>query len=178
MRTLFSQVAVAAGLPVFLLFACAAGGAEKATGVDVIRAFAGDWQITIDHLDTARSKAGSEKTALHNDCWKSGAYLACNQYVNGDSKVLLVFTYDPQKNIYTSYQIPQDGSDSGSGKVVIEGNTWTFPWEMKEGDKTTWFRVVNVWTSPDTIEYRQEFSADNAHWTVMARGSEHRVSGK
>jgi hypothetical protein len=157
---------------------CAAVSADQPTGIDVIHGYAGDWEISIERLDTPHSKAGTEKSSLHNDCWKSGAYFACNQYVNGESKVLLVFTFDGQKNIYTSYQIPQDGSDAGSGKLVIEANVWTFPWHVEEGGKTTWFRVVNVWTAPDRIEYRQEFSEDNAHWTVMAKGTEHRVHGK
>ena len=30
---------------------------------------------------------------------------------------------------------------------MIEGNTWTFPWSNTEAGKTTYFRVVNVWSS-------------------------------
>jgi hypothetical protein len=165
----------------FLAFVSATGAAsagDKAAGIDAIRAYEGSWEISIEHLDTAHSKAGVEKTLLRNDCWKSGGYYACNQIVNGESKVLLVFTYDAAKNLYTSYPIPQDGSEAGSGKLRIDGNTWTYPWQVKEGDKTTWYRVVNVFTAPDHIEFRQEFSEDNVHWTLMARGKETRVSGK
>jgi hypothetical protein len=155
-----------------------AAPSEKPAGIDAIRAYEGTWEVTIDHFDTAQSKASHEKSSLHNDCWKSGAYFACNQYVNGESKVLLVFTYDEQKNVYTSYQIPQGGGQSGSGKLLIEGNVWTFPWQIGEGEKTTWFHVVNVFTSPGTIEFRQEFSTDNVHWTLMAKGSEKKTSDK
>jgi hypothetical protein len=98
--------------------------------------------------------------------------------VDGESKVLLVFTFDEQKNVYTSYQIPQGGGETGSGKLLIEGNKWTFPWQVKEGDRTTYFRVVNVFSAPGTIEFRQEFSPDNLHWTLMAKGSEKKTSGK
>ena len=62
-----------------------------------------------------------------------------------------------------------------SGKLIIDGNTWTFPWSNREHDKTTWFRVVNVWSSHNTIEFRQEFSTDQKHWTTMATGHETRL---
>lgn len=150
--------------------------ASKAAGIDAIRVYEGSWQITIEHLDTAHSKAGSEKTSLRNDCWKSGGYFACNQYVNGESQVLLVFTYNPAKNVYTSYNIPQGGKDAGVGTLLIDGDTWTYPWESSEGGKKTWYRVVNVFSGPDRIAFRQEFSEDNVHWTVMARGDERRVA--
>jgi len=147
-----------------------------ATGVDVILAYAGVWKIETEHFDTAQSKASHEKTTLHNACWKNGGYVACNQYVDGESKALIVFTYNAAKNVYTSYPVPLDGGDSGSGKLYIEGNVWTFPWQITEKEKTTYFRVVNVFSAPNRIEYRQEFSADNVHWTVTARGTEEKIS--
>ncbi len=146
---------------------------EKPKGIEAIWAYAGLWTIQIERFDTAQSKAGHETTHLRNACWKDGGYVACNQYVDGESKVLIVFTYNEKENSYTSYQIPQGGGAAGSGKLTIEGNVWTFPWEVKDGDKTTYFRVVNVFnTAADRIEYRQEFSADKEHWTVTARGME------
>lgn len=140
--------------------------------IDKVAAYAGSWKITIEHLDTPFSKAGKETTNLRNDCWKSGAYYACNQYVDGESKVLIVFVYNAKDDSYTSYQIPTGGGASGSGKLLIQGNTWTFPWQDTDSGKPVYFRVVNVFTSPATIEYRQEFSRDQNQWTVTARGSE------
>jgi len=157
---------------------CSAAPPDKTAGIDAIRAYAGTWDIAIDHFDTAQSKAAHEKTALHNDCWNSGGYFACNQYVNGESKVLIVFTYNPGKNEYTSYQIPPGGGEPGSGRLLIEGNVWTYPWQVDEGGKTTWFRVVNVFDGPDKIEFRQEFSTDQVHWTLMAKGTEIKTSSK
>lgn len=157
-----------------LMSAVLAQAAPK--GVEAIWAYAGSWKVEMDHLDTVHSKAGHEKTSLRNACWKDGAYVACNQYVDGESKILLVFTYNAKDNVYTSYQIPQGGGESGSGKLLIEGNVWTFPWQVTEDGKTTYFRVVNVFVSPDRIESRQEFSPDKEHWTVTAKGLETRTS--
>jgi hypothetical protein len=147
-------------------------------GIDVVWAYAGVWKVEIDHLDTAHSKAGHEVTNLRNVCWKDGGYLACNQYVDGESKVLIVCTYNAKDNAYTSYQISMGGGAAGSGKLLIDGNVWTFPWEVTEGDKTTYFRVVNVFEAPDRIQFRQEFSPDKLHWTVTAKGIETKISGQ
>jgi hypothetical protein len=159
------------------LFTAAAQPAPP-RGVDVIWAYAGVWRIEMEHFDSAHSKAGHEKTTLRNACWKDGGYVACNQYVDGESKVLIVFTYNARENEYTSYQIPADGGAPGAGKLLIEGNVWTFPWQITEAEKTTYYRVVNVFDSPDKIESRQEFSSDKVHWTVTAKGTDTRASGE
>jgi len=170
----FCALAVAIGT-------CAAGWPappEKPVGIEAIRAYEGTWTGNLQYFDTPHSKASTEKSILRNDCWKSGGYFACNQYVNGESKVLLVFTYDESKNEYTSYQIPPGGAAAGSGKLLIEGNRWTFPWETGEGPNKTYFRVVNIFTSPDRIEFRQEYSTDQVHWTLMGQGTETKKPAK
>jgi hypothetical protein len=159
----------------FLLYAHAAPPAAP-SGIDAIWAYAGTWKTFMDHVDTPYSKAGHEEKKLVNDCWKTGAYLACRQIVDGDPKVLLVFTCNPDGRTCTSYQIPTDGGEPGSGKLILDGNTWTFPWSLTENGKTTMFRVVNTWSSPTTIEFKQEYSTDQVHWTTMATGHETKSS--
>ena len=155
----------------------AAVPANAPKGVDVVWAYAGVWKIETEHFDTSQSKAGHEKSTLRNACWKDGGYLACNQYVDGESKILIVFTYNEKDNLYTSYQLPQGGGQAGSGTLLIDANVWTFSWQITEGDKTTWLRVVNVFNTPGKIEFRQEFSPDNVHWTTTAKGLETKVGG-
>lgn len=144
-------------------------------GIDTVMAYAGTWKVNGERFATAHSDAGKEDSTLRNDCWKSGGYVACNQYVNGESKVLLVFTYSDLTKSYTSYPIPLDGSAVGAGRLQIVGNIWTFPWELSQNGVTTYFHVVNVFKDHDHIEYAQEFSPDNVHWTKMAQGSETRA---
>jgi hypothetical protein len=144
-------------------------------GIDAIMDYAGTWKVSGERFATAHSDAGKEDNTLRNECWKSGGYVACNQYVNGESKVLLVFTYNAVTKIYTSYPIPKDGESAGAGRLQIVGNVWTFPWEISQGGVTTYFHVVNVFKDHDHIEYAQEFSPDNVHWTKMAQGSETKI---
>lgn len=168
-------------IALFILIAAACDGLaapDKAVGIDAIRVYQGTWNVSLQYSETPYSKASTEKNTLRNDCWKSGDYFACNQYVDGQSKVLLVFTYDASKNEYTSYQIPARGAPAGSGKLLIDGNRWTYPWQTGQGTNTTWFRVVNTFDGPDKIEFRQEYSTDQVHWTQMGQGSETRKSAK
>jgi len=148
---------------------------QPTAGIDAIMAYAGTWKVQGERFATAHSDAGKEESTLRNDCWKSGAYVACNQSVNGDSKVLLVFTYNDKQKMYTSYPIPQNGEPVNAGRLQIIGNIWTFPWQVTEGAGITYFHVVNVFTSADHIEYAQEFSTDNVHWTTMAKGTETKI---
>jgi hypothetical protein len=149
---------------------------QKVTGdVTVLQAYEGTWKLVIDNVETTYSKASHEEKLLRNDCWHSGGYYACNQYVDGDSKVLLVFTFDVTKQIYTSYQIPVDGSAASAGSLEIRGDTWTYPWEGVESSHPVYFHVVNVFKSPAEIEYRREFSTDKMNWVIMAKGKETRT---
>lgn len=149
--------------------------AAPATGIDAIYAYAGTWKAWIDRVNTRYSKAGHETNTLHNDCWKSGSYLACRQIVNGDPKVLLVFTCRTDGHACSTYQIPSNGAAPGSGVLIINGKTWIFPWSFKKKGKTIHFRVLNIWSSPRAIEFRQEFSNDGIHWTKMASGGEAKI---
>ena len=148
----------------------------ESSGLDKISAYAGRWKIETTHFETAFSKAGSDSTTLKNECWRSAGFYVCDQIVNGDSKALVIFTYDEKTGTYASNNVTADGVSRGGGKLLITGSTWTFPWEKESEGKTVYFRVVNIFTSPDAIEYRQEFSRDKVQWTVMAKGSEKKLS--
>jgi len=146
--------------------------AAAAAGIETIAAYKGAWQIEIENYKTAFSEAGKESTSLQNDCWSSAGFYACDQIVNGKSSALLVFTYDEKTDMYGTYAIPAGGGNANHGTLLIRGNVWTYPWEQTENGHTTYFRVVNVFTAPDTIEFRREFSTDKQHWTAMAKGIE------
>jgi hypothetical protein len=158
----------------FLLFAIFAHAAEP-TGIEKILAYKGTWKIETEHFKTRFSEPRKESSTLRNDCWRSGGYFVCDQFVNGESKDLIVFTHNAKDDTYNSYSVPSGGGEAGSGKLLIKGNVWTFPWEDKQDGKTIYFQVVNTFTAPDAIEYRQEFSEDQVHWTVTAKGLEHRL---
>ena len=148
---------------------------QPTAGIDAIMAYAGTWKVKGERFSTPYSTAGKEETTLRNACFKSGGYVACNQFVDGESKVLIVYTYSDLLKMYTTYPIPPNGQAASAGRLQIVGNVWKFPWEVTQGGATTYFHVVNVFTGADHIDYVQEFSPDNVHWTTMAKGSETKV---
>ena len=151
-----------------------ASAAPTPSGVAAIAAYAGNWKGTTKNFATPYSKAAKTSDTLRNDCWSDSDFYVCRQIVNGKpAPVLSVYTYDAKTDIYHVYSVPAHGGNSAdSGELIIKGNVWTFPWEYQHDRKTMYFRVVNVWSSSNTIEYRQEFSADQIHWTLMAKGHE------
>jgi hypothetical protein len=62
-----------------------------------------------------------------------------------------------------------------AGKMMVSGNTWTFPWEITNNGKTVHFRVVNTFTAPDEIRYAKEYSEEGQHWIAMESGREIKV---
>lgn len=148
---------------------------QPTAGVDAVMAYAGTWKVKGERFATAHSDAGKDDTTLRYDCWKSAGYVACNQFLNGESKVLLVYTYSDLLKMYTTYPIPKNGEAASAGRMQIVGNVWTFPWEVTQNGVTTFFHVVNVFKDSDHIDYAQEFSPDNVHWTKMAQGTETKV---
>lgn len=157
--------------------ASAAPPAVASSQLDVIAAYAGIWQADIQYQDTPYSKKYEAKYHLRNDCWRSAGFFACDQIVDGVSKALVVFMYDPAKG-YSSYPIPAEGAGAvHPGPVVIQGKVWTFPWQVRKAGKTTYFHVINTWISQDDIEFRQEYSEDGEQWRTMAEGHEMRVKG-
>jgi hypothetical protein len=143
--------------------------------LDLLAGYAGEWNARIDHLDTPFGKAAHEEFRLANTCLRAGLYLACHQAINGDPKILLVFTCPQDADSCVSYPIPPDGSPVTPSKVVVSGNRAEFPWQTSDAGKTTRFRVVNIFTGADRIEFRQEYSLDGANWLPMATGIETRI---
>lgn len=150
--------------------------AARAAEIDAIAAYDGTWKAHIVHVKTALSEARTDDSTIRNECRRSPGYAACEQAVDGDTKALLVFTYDPKQKTYTSHVFPTaEGAQMGSGTLVIAGNTWTFPWQDRAGGKDVYVRIVNTFADPDTIQFREEFSYDNHRWTVTATGTERRL---
>jgi hypothetical protein len=145
-------------------------------GIAAIEAYKGTWKFSSVTVETPHSKAGKDEKVLRNDCWRSGGYFACNQFLDGVSQDLIVFTYHEDRKLYTTYIVPLDGSAPSSGTLEIRGDTWTYPWEVTQNGSTVYYRVVNVFQSPSSIQFRSEFSTDKQKWTATATGTEVRVS--
>lgn len=162
-------------LLLFSLMSNAALAAPGPAGLDKLAAYAGTWKTVSESFDTPYSKAGRQSATLQNACWRSGDFYACHQTVDGRSAALVVFLYAAKTDTYVTHAIPADGGAASDGILTINGNRWTFPWQSAEQGKPVYFHVINVFTDRNHIEYRQEFSRDSRHWTVMTKGRDTRA---
>lgn len=147
-------------------------GRAQAMGLERLRILAGTWKSNGERYATDYSKAGKSFATLHNDCWASGEFYACDQIVDGASKSLVIFSVDEKTGEYNSYAIGSQGGAAHHGSLRIEGNTWTYADPPGASNIKVHFRTINVFTQPSVIHYRVEYSRDDKHWTTMLEGVE------
>jgi hypothetical protein len=157
-----------------LLVASAAGAAE----VETFARIAGTWKMQINYVESAHSKARQESMTVKNDCWRSDFFYVCNQIIDEKSRALIVFFYDPVAKRYGSYPIAVGADTVHPANVLVDEKSITFPYDMQDNGKPVHMRIVNTFTTPDTIDFKQEYSEDGQKWIAMATGVEHRVSPK
>ncbi len=157
-----------------LTIAPAATADAPQSELDRLAVFAGTWKSDAQNFDTPYSTAATVSSTLVNQCWKAGAFFVCNQAVNGISRVLLVFSYKGGDTYWIS-EVPADTGHAASSTVIVSGGVWTFPGQSTKLGQTTYFRTVDIFNGTDGIDFREEFSTDNEHWTLMSQGHETRV---
>jgi hypothetical protein len=150
----------------------------RAAEVDAFAKYAGTWKAQLSYVESAHSKAGTQSMTVRNDCWRSGNFYVCNQIIDDKSRALVVFFYDPVAKRFGSYPISVGADTVHPAAVLVDDKSITFPWDMQDSGKTVHMRIVNTFTTPDTLDFRQEYSEDGKTWTTMATGVEHRVDAK
>jgi hypothetical protein len=133
----------------------------------------GTWKATGKTYATDFSKEGADNSTLHNDCWQSGMFYACDQIVDGDSKALIVFTPGAKDGTFVNYGIAPP-NPANAGRLVIEGNKWTYGGVI-EGEKAPYWRTLNTFDTANgttTIHYTVQFSKDGTNWITMKDGIE------
>ena len=148
----------------------------KAAGLDALKVLAGTWKADGEAFDTEFSKASKDTSTLHNDCWQSGEFYACDQIVDGVSRALIVFSLSEKDGTFNNYAIQAGGAPAGPGGILtIAGNTWTYALRPSSDAKPPFFRTVNLFEGSSTIRYKIEFTRDNKSWTTTREGIERRV---
>ena len=169
-----NRIGRATGVAAAMLAASLANGAE----VETFARYAGTWKMQMNYVESAHSKARAESMTVANDCWHSDFFYVCNQIIDGKSRALIVFFYDPVAKRYGSYPIAVGADTVHPATVVVDEKSITFPYDMQDNGKTVHMRIVNTFTTPDTLDFKQEYSEDGQKWVTIATGVEHRVSPK
>src|SRR5262249_23494418 len=147
--------------------------------ISKLGAFVGKWKIEGTTVDSPFSKAGKSLTIATCDWSRNGYFVICDEAINlpeGPVNTLFIFGYNTEEKSYMTYGINNPGGEPFSGRLIIEGNTWTYPSEFKNKDKLIKFRTVNIFTSSDLVLYKVEYSEDGgAHWITTGEGKETRI---
>jgi len=169
-----NRIGRATSVAAAMLVSSLASGAE----VETFARYAGTWKMQLNYVESAHSKARQESMTVRNDCWRSDFFYVCNQIIDDKSRALIVFFYDPVAKRYGSYPIAVGADTVHPATVVVDEKSITFPYDMQDNGKTVHMRIVNTFTTPDTLDFKQEYSEDGQNWVTMATGIEHRVSPK
>jgi hypothetical protein len=149
---------------------------QKAGTAAPLSAFVGQWEGGGTFYDTAMSKAG--KITSKTDCsWSpSGHYLVCEQTLTDDKgthQQLTVYTPSDDADDFTYYTITGSAAPF-TGRVKIDGNTWTYDNKFEQDGKKTEVRTTNTFAADDE-SFKTEYSVDGGPWTTMLDGKSHRI---
>ena len=176
-RTAIALVVLCATAPLLRNSSARASLAAQASplGLEKLKVLAGTWKSDGQAYDTEFSKAAKDTSTLHNDCWQSGEFYACDQIVDGVSRALIIFTFNAKDGTYNNYAIQVGGAPARPGGILtIDGTTWTYSPRPDPDAKSPFFRTVNVFDGDSTIHYKLEFTRDNKNWTTTRDGIERR----
>lgn len=143
---------------------------------ELVARYHGTWDAEVRTLDTAWSKAQTQRWTIANWCSQMREFYACRQTFNGGPPTLTVYSFTPDDATHSSVMLGLDGKVLQSGSLTAHGETLTFPWEATDTDGTRrYFRILNTWRGPDCIDFRKEVSTDGTTWHLIASGLERRA---
>jgi hypothetical protein len=138
-----------------------------------LKLYEGAWQVNF---------SAPEKKSDHlvNRCARTGAFFSCEQELNGKTAALIIFLPLEHSGAgpleYRTLAVLPDGARPGDwGHLVIDGNTWTYSWTQKEGEKTVAMRNVNRFQDNDHIHFDLQKRRDDGTWTTTLAGDESRA---
>lgn len=138
-----------------------------------LKLYDGGWQVKI----TMPEKKSDH---LVNHCARAGKFYSCEQEVNGVTAALVIFLpYGKSESGGLEYRtlaaLPDASKPGDWGRLVIEGNTWTYSWTERNGDKSVAARNVNVFKDKDHIHFELQRMAEGSNWKTEMAGDEERV---
>ncbi|WP_427914809.1 hypothetical protein ACPWT1_07820 [Ramlibacter sp. MMS24-I3-19] len=153
-----------------------AAAADADHARELVARYQGTWEADIQSVDSAWSKAGTQRWTIDNWCTPVREFYTCRQRFNDAPPTLTVYSFAQAGGRHSSVLLGLDGKVLQSGPLTAQGETLTFPWEVVDSDGTrTYFRILNAWRGPDCIDFRKEFSTDGASWHLIASDRERRA---
>lgn len=153
---------------------------DAADPLKMVAVYNGAWRSDDEAFDTQFSKASKETVNIANTCATEGEFYVCDQQVSkpsGPLSALVVFHWNARDRVVETYVIQSTGGDAYNGHLMMAGDTWTWQAASPATKAATLWRTLNIFSGPDHIVYKTQYSADGgSHWTTTRQGRETRVT--
>jgi hypothetical protein len=138
-----------------------------------LKLYEGAWQINL-------SSPEKKSDHLVNHCARTGTFFSCEQELNGKTAALVIFVpVEPSGAGPLEYRtravLPDAAKPGDWGHLAIDGNTWTYSWTQKDGEKTVEMRNVNRFQDDDHIHFDLQKRDNEGSWTTTLAGDESRT---
>jgi hypothetical protein len=149
-----------------------------ATPTDELNRLAGTWQSQGTFVETPYSSAGpASGTAVC--AWSNDrVFMICQQSATLAGKRddnVAIYSYDDSAAVYRFYNVHSDHMTSSA--ITVDAHTITYPFSFSNGGQSVNIRTINEWTTPNSYNWRTEYSIDaGSTWMPMASGTSQRSS--
>jgi hypothetical protein len=134
--------------------------------------FVGNWTMDGD-VKPGPMGPGGKNTGTSKYEWMDGNYFMTSQGgytgVMGTGKETAYYGYDANKKLYT-YDSFSTVGEHNIATGTLEGDTWTWAFDVPMGSATMKGRFVMKVTSPTSYTYKLEFSQDGTNWNLIMDG--------
>lgn len=164
-------------LPMFvLLLAMASAFAQMppppAPELKKLDYFTGTWTMDGD-VKPGPMGPGGKSTGTSKYEWMDGKYFMVSQGshsgVMGTGVETAYYGYDASKKVYT-YDSFSSMGEHNIATATLDGDTWTWLFDVPIGGMTMKGRFVMKTTSANSYTYKLEFSQDGSTWNLVMDG--------
>jgi hypothetical protein len=160
----------------FAIFNTASAADAPVTGLDRLAAvLPGTWNTEGQNFDTAVSHAGPQHYVTVRDCWREKDAYKCVYVVNGVLEHYSIFSWDAGNGLYQETAINPRGK-LPEVHISVKDNVWTYDQDIQDRDgNVVHIRTIRTFTSPVSVGYLMEYSADGKQWVVVTKSTETRI---
>jgi len=138
-----------------------------------LKLYEGSWQLK-------KTTPDSPPDHLVNHCALTGIFFSCEQELNGKPAALVIFLPTGKSSsggfeYRTLVALPDASKPEDWGHLEINGDTWTYSWTHKDGEKSVLMRNVNHFRDKDHIHFELQKMVDATTWLTQMSGDEERL---
>lgn len=93
----------------------------------------------------------------------------------GRTHSLGVYAFNSTTGNYSYYGVGPEGGKPDWGNFKIQDSLWTFFGQFKSKGKTFKTKTINLFVSPDTIQFKYQIYTKKKRWFTISKGIEEKI---